>query len=394
MGGHGTFNQSGGTNTILYDLCLSTGWYYPGGPFSHILAGVGRYNLSDGELNVWGFEMIGGRFTQTGGTHTLFQSDLPIGSNSEDEGVYNLLGGTLIMPKGAPTSGAMIAVGGYGHISGDFTYGTFNLGDAVGTGSMVEYTIEGGSGLGACLEVARSADNPYGGIFQGWGAVGLSGTLTNNGRVAAKGYGTDRTLDLSSFSEVVNTTDAASGYKHGWFAEDHGKLALPSISVAAGAGDYNWGESADDATIDLVNSARMSFAYVTAGGEFTIDLLASDRGDVPALPGVSFIGVWDFRPPEGFDFSTVDLTFRYDDVLAGELGIDEAALHLYHFAGGQWVDVTGSLDAANNWIYANGMTSFSLYAVGGVPVPEPSSLVLLSLSAMAGAIWIGLHRRR
>ncbi len=387
MGGHGTFNQSGGTNTLTGDLCVSTGWSSPG-PFSHVVAGIGRYNLSDGELTVWWREVIGGHFTQTGGTNTSKQMDVCIGAESADEGVYSLLGGTLVMPKGAPTSGAMIAVGGYGHISGDFTYGSFNLGDAVGTGSIVEYTVEGGSGLGACLEIARSADNPYGGIFQGWGVVALTGTLTNNGRVVGKGYGTDRTLDLSSFTAVVNTTDAASGYKHGWFAEDHGKLALPSISVAVGAGAYNWGESADDATIDLVNSVRMSFADVSAGGEFSIDLLASNRGEVPALPGVSFIGAWDFRPPEGFDFSTVDLTFRYDDVLAGELGINENTLRVYHLTGGEWVDVTGGLDAANNWIFANGMTSFSLYAVGGAPVPEPATLALLLAFGLTCAVYV------
>jgi hypothetical protein len=57
---------------------------------------------------------------------------------------------------------------------------------------------------------------------------------------------------------------------------------------------------------------------------------------------------------------------------------------VYHFHNGQWEQVTSSIDTGNKWIYANGITSFSQFAVG--VVPEPSTIVLLATVALAGLL--------
>ena len=53
----------------------------------------------------------------------------------------------------------------------------------------------------------------------------------------------DSTLDLRSFSAVNNTVENVTTGTNGWYAQDHAKLILPPIPVAAGS-SYNWGEAA------------------------------------------------------------------------------------------------------------------------------------------------------
>jgi len=125
------------------------------------------------------------------------------------------------------------------------------------------------------------------GTFRGWGDVYLRRAFTNNGRVVADGYGTDRMLDMSHFEPcnitgvgrlppVMNMIENASD--NGWFAQNHGELQLPAASPVNDAlVTCNWGESplqgsAYDGTykesvdgIDLVNSVQLTFDSVSAG---------------------------------------------------------------------------------------------------------------------------------
>ena len=82
--GSGTFNQSGGTNTVTAYLLLG---YY----------NSGSYSLSGGTLSA-PYEYVGdsgtGTFTQGGGTNTV-ADDLYLGYGS---GSYSLSGGSLSTP--------------------------------------------------------------------------------------------------------------------------------------------------------------------------------------------------------------------------------------------------------------------------------------------------------
>ena len=86
--GTGTFNQSGGNNTVAGDLDL--GYHF---------RGVGAYNLSNGSLSTTN-TIIGasgtGTFNQTGGSHSV-SNTLTLGIYAGSSGVYNLQGGSLIV---------------------------------------------------------------------------------------------------------------------------------------------------------------------------------------------------------------------------------------------------------------------------------------------------------
>jgi hypothetical protein len=150
--GRGTFNQSGGTNSMTY---LTMGWqpggsgtvtlsggtiatfqsfvgWYGNGVFNHSggthnpidlfigsnpngtnPASVGVYSMSNGAaLNVADAEYLGyqarGTFNQTGGSHTLTgtsNTNLYVGYTAASSGTFNLSGGTLSVPSGNQSIG-------------------------------------------------------------------------------------------------------------------------------------------------------------------------------------------------------------------------------------------------------------------------------------------------
>ena len=92
--GTGTFNQSGGTNTLSGGQTVDIGLYIGGGSLYS-----GTYNLSGGQLNVNNREYIGlygpCTFNQSGGTNTITSGTLYLGQYSGSGGTYNLTGGML-----------------------------------------------------------------------------------------------------------------------------------------------------------------------------------------------------------------------------------------------------------------------------------------------------------
>src|SRR5207302_1621630 len=114
-----------------------------------------------------------------------------------------------------------------------------------------------------------------------WGDVQLTGPLVNNGKVIADGFNTDRTLDLSHFSNVRNDIEnPTEGGTHGWIAKRGGALRLPPVTVRKGTGTYTWGENADDDIIDLVNAVRFTARDAKYPGQVSIALLSADRNDI------------------------------------------------------------------------------------------------------------------
>jgi len=307
--------------------------------------------------------------TVEGGTVTGGGLQIGLQAAGQTGTVKIVNGTTLSMP------GKLLYVGRWGH-------GSLLLGDATSSGALV-----GG------LLIFDDQNRGGTGLVQGWGrldATGLRFMGSNTARIIADGYGADRTLTVT---RIVDRHDQhAVDTDSGWYAQNGGKLALPTISVGAGASTEFWGELASLAQPDLVNSVMLQFSGV-AGGDLAIALLAADRAEFADTVATGAVGFWEFDS-SAFDFGggTVDLTFRYDDAAAGA---GEADLKLYKTdANGDWVLLNYTLDTANNLITATGVDAFSHFGIGeeitnasnGGPagaIPEPATLLLLGLGGPA-----------
>jgi len=188
--------------------------------------------------------------------------------------------------------------------------------------------------------------------------------------VIADGYGDDdRLLDMTNFgtgygvSVAVDNTienfddpdNEVGPAGNGWFAQDHGKLILPAITIETGNNAYNWGEAPTDADIDLINSLRLTFENVTTGGDLTISLLAPDRAEVTdKSAGMdtdwTIVSAWRFDTSPVPNFDTLDLAVRYDHTHSAiQESDDERCLLLLHWdpdagQGGAWVRLRHNKD--------------------------------------------------
>jgi hypothetical protein len=275
---------------------------------------------------------------------------------------------------------------------------TLLIGDKDSTGNVYA------TGTGTEPDLTVRSHSRGSGKIEGWGTFDLSGIFIQNGQCVANGYGKGRSLDFHGFQQIINTIENPTiGGTHGWFATNGARLALPSIPIEAGTHTYTWGESPTDDTIDLVNSARVTLHDVPADGYMDIALLALDRGGIPPLPkGHHFIGIWSFDtqaverdpvtgilqsadlPPGG-----IDLTVRYDDALAAQLGLDENVLKLWKFQDGQWQRIFDGFERHPDLHILTGHTDGDIEYFA-VSAPEPGSASLLII----GGAFAVLRRRR
>jgi len=305
-------------------------------------------------------------------------SSLTLGADLAPTSVTVFESSTLDLPAGRTVTASTVSLGG----NNNNPQATLNLGTAAGTATL--------SGSGAeNLTVSESGE------LRGWGVVDFSGQVFNAGRIVADGFGTGvNPLDLSSFSTINaggTGRDNQVGEDHGWFARNAGKLIMPDVGVGTGSGvTVRVGESAttvDTNEIDMINSLEITFDNVTQAGTLSVDILAVDNPEVAA--GISgAIGVFEINVP-GVEFDQLDLTIRYDDILADTLGINQSDLKLFQVVGG-FTDVTTSVDTVNKLIFAEGLSSLSQFAIAlDAQVPEPSGGLLLAAGMM-----ILLPRRR
>jgi RNA polymerase sigma factor (sigma-70 family) len=350
--------------------------------------GPANFHLGDGESLTSGQVLVGhlgtGVATQTGGLHTV--DSLYLGVIKTGHGLYQLTGGELSVTATPADPDAFIhtiEIGSAGE-------GVFLMGDAHSTGKITQ-TGDGG-GVNLTVGAIRSAK----GTLRGWGTVGLTGHLSNNGQIIADGYGQDRTLDLTSFTSVGN--DFSNRDTKGYFAVNHGALALPAIAVASGTNTYTWGGNSDDTNLTMVNSARMTLTDVKTEGTLKIALQALDRSDIPALPtGHHFIGIWSFDAEDSTGnpleaAGGMDLLVRYDDALAAEKGLNESVLKLWKYDG-QWerldFDPTFLRDGPDHELSVHmDISGVSYFAVSA---PEPSTIMVLGAAVAFG---LGKRRRR
>jgi len=326
----GTFNQYGGTVTV-HNLDIG-----------RALVSPAAYNMVSGQLLIDELELgiFGHGFVSQSGGSVHVKDVFEIGAYSDvsSAGTYNLTGGSVVLSNGC-----------------SFVMGVdlkpvsvLNIGDTNGTGTIVEE-----SGAGIALELGYSSTQER--LLRGWGTIALTGNLQNSGRVEADGYGTDRDLDLSTFSGTTGLSDNTTD--HGWFAQNHGRLLLPSFPVSSG-NTYYWGEEAGPF---LVNSLKMLF---TAGsGILTGVLYAADHALVP--PGIVSAGVWSL---DGVSGSAGHLWVRYDDAALAAIGLDEEDLKLWQYNGTQWVELAATVDPGTKRIAGGPYSSLAGFiAVGREP---------------------------
>jgi len=215
------------------------------------------------------------------------------------------------------------------------------------------------------------------GLFSGWGAVRLTGPIVQNGKVIADGFGSQHFLDMSSARSVRNTIDNPADGDNGWYARNGGSLLLPPIDITSD-GVYTWGEDPADPVIDLVNSMRLNIRGVTTKGFASLTLLSADEATLPALPdGLDPLSLWLFQSTA--EFTSLNLTLRYDELAARAAGLDEHDLGIWVFNEG-WtpiINLTAGIDVDKNllWGSAGRPTYIAIADVSGVP--EPTGIGLL-----------------
>lgn len=335
LSGTSSFYQAGGTITITN-----------GGVMSPSVGNTSDYTMVGGLLNVtsgnglWVGDKGRGVFTQTGGTNSLLSYGLSLGHDSggTGTGTYNFVGGKIIVVN-------HVYIGRSGA-------GTFNFGNATNTGVFVDNgTVD--------FQVGVNAGSR--GTFQGWGAVALTCQVYMVGRVIADGYGQEHALDFSTMASAIvsaRTNGVNNGY--GWYAQNKGRLVLPRITLAAGSNNF-WGDAVlASADPDLVNSVRITCSGATSG-MMTGQLFAADSSNTHY--GVLPHGVWQF---DGGTFTGATLLFRYDESLESlsQTRWVDPSLKVFHYASGDWRDVTASVNTNTKTILTTSVTSLGQFAVG------------------------------
>jgi hypothetical protein len=80
-----------------------------------------------------------------------------------------------------------------------------------------------------------------------------------------------------------------------------GKVILPAIHIRPGTHAYNWGESASDTTLDLINSVSVRTLGVQRNTDLKISLLASEGpSHAPASLGAAVLTTTSAYAPGDF----------------------------------------------------------------------------------------------
>ena len=185
-----------------------------------------------------------------------------------------------------------------------------------------------------------------------WSAAGTACVIAN-------GFGTEHTLTVNYAG--IDVTTPSPDRTNGWYAQNHGKLALKAIPVSSSGIKY-WGGLA---TKDLVNTARFNLMGVSGSGSLTGSLYALNHTDVPAYSnGVKIASIWRAET-NGFTITNANVTFRYDALrVTNTLGMTETDLRVYQHNGTTWVKVpTVVIDPANKTITATNVGYLSWFAV-------------------------------
>ncbi|HTL28068.1 MAG TPA: sigma factor-like helix-turn-helix DNA-binding protein, partial [Tepidisphaeraceae bacterium] len=395
--GHGTFRQEGGNVSIgdAYDTVGGDGKFTIAvDPTSR-----GEFSITSGTFEARGISVGrhgNGSFAQDGG-QTSTQT-INVAESDSASGTAAIKSGDVYFDVRSSPTGAVLGNSNTtsGLVVGDRGNANLVLGDA--TGSPLISERPGTSG--ASLVVRAQPDSQ--GIVRGWGAPKLTGSFIQNGQVVADGFGEPRELDLSTLQGVVNTIENAPNESNGWYARRGGRLILPPITIDR-SGGFNWGESPDDKSPDLVNSVRLSMHNVEQRGTAQLTLLTPNDPSIPGLPhGEKFLGVWCFEGNH-LKFESADLWIRYDDSLASALGVDPSTLKIWTF-NESW-KLGGLIDLLPDQRLIGATASdFRYFAVAGSdhPIAAPSAEFVtinpepgtFGLLLIGGCAWLARRPRR
>lgn len=215
-------------------------------------------------------------------------------------------------------------------------------------------------------------------VVQGSGRFAVGGTLSSDARFTADG-GT-LTVSYATLSDEAAALLMADGTQEGWYAINAGKLTLPGVSVSGS--DVSWGDLSTDATVDRVNSLRFKNWTGVTAGIMTNSVIATNNS---SFNGYSMIpvGVWDINTNNSaLKFTSVDMDFRYDDLMAASLGLGEVSLRAFHWTGSVWDPLSCTVDTVNNRISATGVTSLGLFVVAPrLDVENPNTATGITATA-------------
>ena len=279
-----------------------------------------------------------------GGSYTIMRNS-NMGSGVTGSGQLLLDSGTFYMPGGqtlnvgnsgkayirflAPTTASFgvlilgVNANSYGELDLDACNAAGGQNNSVTVGSLGKglFTIRGGTYTAtgsAGLNIRANAGAS--GLLKGWGILTGFRNMTNNDLVIADGEGADRELSFTANRYdgfISNTIDNERNGTNGWYAISKGKLTIQMRGInGANTGlgrttsEFSWGETETDEDIDLVNSFRVSFNGVAANGTFKASILAPDRDDLPPLPNMPVVGLWNAAFTQSF--ASVDFECRYD----------------------------------------------------------------------------------
>ncbi len=388
VGGQGTgvFNQTGG-DVLVQDAGLRVG---PLGTYN--LSGTGTLTMN---MAVLGGERIEGTFNQSGGVNSLFTTPLKI------SGTYNLSGGEL-SSKMFPASrnnntGAVVENGGtFNQSGGNFGMAYLRVSDN-GRVNLSNGTLQ-------AWEVLNNGTLTYsGGKLQILPVPGNPGTLvnalTNNGTTVLTGNGT-RTVDGNVVNNGTFKTTQTTAVYTGTFTNNGAYISKHATQyfndIVIGGTGYLVGQHSDKFYVsgDFTNQSTMNTAWNTSHSYLgfvdgvdlihSLDLAGQDLGS--AMSGYS----------DNFSWGTLDLTgedlylFDGNDTAGGALyvrdilgleisdhlisnvfGID--GLNVYYMANLKENDYLGGL------LYDLSGGGHLVPVGGNTSVPEPTTLLCLGL---------------
>ena len=349
VGAFGASTRSSSKGVLVaddFDLTLSGGLGI-GGSYAS-----GYYtNRNGGNLNCSTL-VVGGQY---GSGVLALESGKLTASSTIEIARYNGSTGTVFVADGAELIGTTLTLGGGSGDIGILEGGAATVRQTKWGGAIKLGTVSGTKGVfvlrGTAIRQAEAGDLLLGtsSSITGYGSVNSSFTasfasvLDNSGTITASGFGAEQSLVFSGYSGIDQTSGGTGST--GWYAEDGGRLVLPSITTPAGNTVTNLAETQLSATLDLVNAVRVSLNNAVAGS-LSFKLYAPERSDVPAgLDLNKTVSVWQLTAPT---FDSAGLVFKLPAVEPG------ANLYLLRFVGTKWV-VAGTVDTDSDTASATGL---------------------------------------